>query len=300
MTRVSLISNPSAGISNGGTLLEGVRRRLGETAGRWTEVVLRPGENLTALVRNLAAESDVVLAAGGDGTIRAAAEALYGGSVPLGILPCGTVNVLARELGIPLSDPAAAVDIALGESERCLDVGLHDGEPFLLLCSGGVDSATVGQVNENLKSAVGATAYALAAVGALATFVPPTVRVTIDGVALPPTDIFLVAIGNSSLYGGDLQMLPAARLDDGLLHVVLFTAPPLPAAVRNAAFLPQITDLALGRHTQSDGVLFFHGREITLDSDPPIPLQRDGDLAGETPAVFSIAPGVLRVRAPTL
>ena len=295
---VVLISNPAAGVSGGAAFLEAARRRLGERAGRWLEVAVRPGEDLTALVREVSGDADVVLAAGGDGTVRAIAEALLGGKVPLGILPCGTVNVLARELGIPLGDAADAVDIGLDGREQLLDVGLCGGEPFLLMCSGGVDSATVAQVNENLKSAVGATAYAFAAVGALATFVPPTVTVTIDGVALPPTDVFLVAVGNTSLYGGDLRLLPSARIDDGLLDIVLFTAPPLPTALRNAAFLPQMADLALGRHAHSDGVLLYQGRTVTLHSDPPISLQRDGDLIGETPASFTIAPDALRVKAP--
>ena len=177
-------------------------------------------------------------------------------------------------------------------------MGLCNDEPFLLVCSGGVDSATVAQVNEGLKGAVGATAYALAAIGALATFTPPRVRVTIDGVTLPETDIFLVAVSNTALYGGDLKLLPSASLEDGLLDVAIFTAPPLPAAVRNAAFLPQFADAALGRHEQSDNIWIYQGRRITLESSQPLHLQRDGDLGESTPATFTVAPRALRVKAP--
>ena len=152
---------------------------------------MRPGEDVTKLVAECIPDAETIFVAGGDGTVRAAATALRDSPVPLAILPTGTVNVLARELGIPLNDPMTAVDIGLADGFRAIDLGLCNGEPFLLVCSGGVDSATVAQVNENLKSAVGATAYAFAAFGALATFTPPTVRVSIDGVSLPETDIFL-------------------------------------------------------------------------------------------------------------
>ena len=295
---IYLLSNPASGGAGASLWLDAARRRLGERAGRWTEVVVRPGEDVAALAAELLPDATTVFVAGGDGTVRAAATALRDSDVPLAILPVGTVNVLARELGIPLSDAAGAVDIGLGESERRIDIGLCNGEPFLLVCSGGVDSATVAQVNENLKSAVGATAYAFAAVGALATFSPPTVRVTIDGVALPETDIFLIAVSNTSLYGGDLKLLPAASLEDGLLDIALFTAPPLPAAVRNAAFLPQLADAALGRHLESDNVWIHQGRTIVIESDVPLALQHDGDLGGTTPATFTVAPRALLVKAP--
>lgn len=292
-----LLSNPSAGGSGGaGFALEIARRRLAERLGSWSEVVVRPGEEVSERAQMALRKADLLLVAGGDGTVRAAAAALHHSDVPLGILPTGTVNVLARELGIPLTDPAAAVDIALGESERCCDVGFCNDRPFLLVCSGGVDSATVAQVNLDLKNTMGATAYALAALGALTNFTPPTVSVTIDGKKLPPTDVFLVAIGNTSLYGGDLRLLPDARIDDGLLDIVLFVAPPLPASVRNAAFLPQLADAALGRHAASDSVLFFQGRHITLESAQPVPLQMDGDLAGTLPATIRIDPKSLRIR----
>lgn len=295
-----MLSNPLSGSVNGNAWLDSARRRLGERIGRWTEVMVRSGENITALTQELLPEASTLFVAGGDGTVRAAAQALRGTDVPLAILPTGTVNVLARELGIPLSDPGAAVDLGLSGEERRIDMGLCNDEPFLLVCSGGVDSATVSQVNEGLKSAVGATAYAFAAFGALATFTPPTVRITIDGRALPETDIFLVAVGNTSLYGGDLRLLPAASLEDGLLDIAIFTAPALPASVRNAAFLPQLADAALGRHALSDNVWIYQGKHITLECDEPLLLQRDGDLGESTPATFTVAPQALRVKAPTL
>ncbi len=273
---------------------------MGERLGRWTEVVLRPGEDVTMLTRALLPEAWLIFVAGGDGTVRAAAKALHGTDTPLAILPTGTINVLARELGVSLFDPIAAVDTGLGKEERWIDIGLCNNEPFLLVCSGGVDSATVRQVNENLKSTMGATAYALAAVGALATFTPPKVRVTVDGVALPETDVFLVAVSNLALYGGDLRLFPDAQPDDGLLDIALFTAPALPGPLRNTAFLPQLADTARGRHHQSPNIWTYQGKHITLEADKPLPLQRDGDLGESTPATFTITPRALRIKTPAL
>ena len=297
---IFLLSNPlSGGSSSSSSWLESARRRLGSQVGRWTEVVVRGGEDITALTTSLLPEAELIFVAGGDGTVRAVAQALIHTEVPLAILPTGTVNVLARELGIYALDPATTVDIGLGASTRCIDVGVCNETIFLLMCSGGVDSATVSQVNASLKNAVGATAYAFAAVGALATFTPPTVRITIDGVPLPETDIFLVAVGNTSLYGGDLKLLPAASLEDGLLDIAIFTAPILPVAVRNAAFLPQLADAALGRLAQSDNVWIYQGKEIRLESDQPLLLQSDGDLSITTPALFTLKPRALEVKVPT-
>lgn len=298
--QVILLTNPLAGSSGNTPLwLEVARRRLGEQLGRWSEWVVRPGDDIVALVREAREQTDLLMVAGGDGTVRAAAEGLMGSEVPLAILPTGTVNVLARELGISVTNPEQAVDVCLGESARRIDLGLCNDRPFLLVCSGGIDSATVSQVNLDLKNAVGATAYAFAAISALATFTPPRVRLSIDDKPMVPRDVFLVAIGNTSLYGGDLRLLPNARIDDGLLDLILFTAPALPAAVRNAAFLPQMADIVLGRQEQNENIQLRQGRRILLETDPPIPLQMDGDLAGTTPALLTLAPQALLVKAPT-
>nr|WP_309686078.1 diacylglycerol kinase family lipid kinase [Armatimonas sp.] len=295
-----LLSNPTSGGSNSSSSwLESARRRLGEQVGRWTEVVVRPGEDITAMTTALIPEAELIFVAGGDGTVRAVAQALMNTEIPLAILPTGTVNVLARELGIYALDPATTVDIGLGAHTRVIDVGVCNDSIFLLMCSGGIDSATVGQVNAGLKNAVGATAYAFAAFGALTTFTPPTVRITIDGVALPETDIFLVAVGNTSLYGGDLKLLPAASLEDGLLDIAIFTAPVLPASIRNAAFLPQLADAALGRHAQSDNIWIYQGKDIRLESDQPLLLQSDGDLSITTPAIFTISSRALHIKTLT-
>ncbi|MGC4042821.1 MAG: diacylglycerol kinase family lipid kinase [Armatimonas sp.] len=296
--RAVLLSNTNSGPAAGSTALDQARKRLGERLGRWQEITLRPGEDLLDLAHEAAATADVVLVAGGDGTVRAVAKALQNSGVPIALIPFGTVNVLARELGIPIDDPATAVDVALDGVATPIDIGLCNGEPFLLVCSGGVDSATVAQVNTDIKSAVGATAYAMAAVGALATFTPPRVRIRIDGQELPETDVFLFAVGNTSLYGGDLRLLPGASIYDGLLDVAVFLAPTLPTPVRNAAFLPQLASVALGRHPENDTIHLYRGKEVIIESDKPIPLQMDGDLAGETPAKLTIAPGVLRVMTP--
>lgn len=296
--RAVLLSNMGSGQATGSTALEQARKRLGERLGRWQEITLRPGEDLLDLAREAAAMADLILVAGGDGTIRAVAKALQGTGIPLALIPFGTVNVLARELGIPIDDPATAVDVAIDGIATPIDIGFCNEEPFLLVCSGGVDSATVAQVNTDIKSAVGATAYAMAAVGALATFTPPRVRIRIDDLQLPETEVFLIAVGNTSLYGGDIRLLPGASIYDGLLDIAIFLAPTLSTPVRNAAFLPQLASVALGRHPENDTIQLYRGKQVIIESDKPIPLQMDGDLGGETPARLTVAPGALRIMTP--
>jgi diacylglycerol kinase (ATP) len=297
-TRLVLLSNLSAGPATGSGALEAARARLGERLGRWQEISLRPGEDLIALAQEAAAQADVVLIAGGDGSVRAAAKALQGSEVPLALLPFGTVNVLARELEIPLDDPVAAVDIALDGVPRRIDMGVCNDEPFLLVCSGGVDSATVAQVNLDIKNAVGGTAYAMAAVGALATFVPPRIRLVVDGDTVLESEVFLIAVSNTSLYGGDLRLLPEASIYDGLLDIAVFHAPPPATLIRNAAFLPQLASVALGKHRENSTIQFYRGRNISIESDLPVPFQMDGDLFGETPVHLTLRPATLCVMTP--
>ena len=123
----------------------------------------------------------LVIAAGGDGTVRAVADGLAGTDTALGILPRGTINVLARHLAIPLDNHLAACDICLRGALRRLDLGRAGAHHFLLMCSIGLDATAVGNVNVDIKGWMGAPAYVLSGLATLATYTPPDMAITLDG-----------------------------------------------------------------------------------------------------------------------
>jgi diacylglycerol kinase family enzyme len=142
-------------------------------------------EEAVATLRDATARGvGLVIAAGGDGTLRSAANVLAGTETVLGILPKGTVNVFARELSIPLDDPLGALRIALHGRTRRVDVGCvrvpsrPEGQYFLLMASLGFDATAVDNVNLDVKETMGAGAYVLAGLSTLANYVPPWVTLT--------------------------------------------------------------------------------------------------------------------------
>ena len=180
----------------------------------------------------LAAGADVVVAVGGDGTVRSVATALAGTRVPMGVIPLGTGNLLARNVDIPLSDPATALQVVLTGAERTIDVGrLHvdrwapgedqDGARdhlFLVIAGLGFDAAMVADVDDILKARVGWIAYFFAGIRHLHGR-RVRVRVTLDDGEQQTARVRSLLVGNCGKLPGGITLLPDALLDDGWLDV---------------------------------------------------------------------------------
>jgi len=242
---------------------------------------------------------DVVIVAGGDGTLRAAAEGLAGTDTALGILPRGTVNVLARELFLPLDRIGPALDVCLYGQTRRIDLGRISDRYFLLMCSAGFDARAVHSVRPEVKEVVGAPAYALSAMAALSTFVPPTMNLILDGKPWFPGAAFMVVVANSPAYAGEFRIAPDAEMDDGLLDVILFTAPAAPLPAQRAAFIRQAGAVTLGLAGSDPDVHLIRARQIQIVAEPTTPTQIDGDSLGETPVLVTVAPKALVIRVPS-
>jgi YegS/Rv2252/BmrU family lipid kinase len=235
--------------------------------------------------------ADLVVAVGGDGTVRGCAEGLAGTGVALGVVPQGTANLLARTLRIPGHPKAAlAVALAAGGVDRTIDLAVADGVPFTAMAGIGLDAAVVA--GTKLKHQFGWLAYAMS--GAVHLALPP-VRFTIrldDGAPIEREARSVVA-GNSGLLPGGFSLLPDARLDDGLLDVGVL-APHGPFG------WPRLAARVLTHSHRQDRMLErFKARKVEIAAQALLPREVDGELVAAGHALtVAIAPSALTVRMP--
>jgi diacylglycerol kinase family enzyme len=235
--------------------------------------------------------ADLVVAVGGDGTVRGCAEGLARTGVPLGVVPHGTANLLARTLRIP-GQPKAALAVALdsGSVDRTIDLAVADGVPFTAMAGMGLDAAVVA--GTKLKHQFGWLAYAMS--GAVHLALPP-VRFTIrldDGAPIEREARSVVA-GNSGLLPGGFSLLPDARLDDGLLDVGVL-APHGPFG------WTRLAARVLTHSQRQDRMLErFKARKVEIAAQTLLPREVDGELVSAGHALtVAIAPSALTVRMP--
>ena len=232
---------------------------------------------------------DLVLASGGDGTITACVSGVAGSGVPLGVLPCGTGNLLARNLGLPLSlDEALAV--ALTGSDRRLDVGAANGRPFVVMAGIGFDAEMLDGADERLKSRVGWAAYVLSALRHLR---ERPVRMALRTDGGPPQRRWAsgVIIGNVGSLQGNVRLLPDAVPDDGVLDVAVL------AASGWTRWLWLAADVLLRRKTGR--VAHLTCRELVVQAGRARPWEVDGEVAGTTRQLrVTLEPGCLLARVP--
>jgi diacylglycerol kinase family enzyme len=252
----------------------------------------RPGGELPARALALMEEAAVVLASGGDGTVNSVAGSLVGREIPLAILPSGTTNIIARGLGIP-TDPFAICRLIRGASIAvAIDVAAV-GDRYLLHMGGaGYDAQLMAVTSRAFKRGFGLAAYIL--FGARGLFDQPIVDFTIlvDGRVIHERGwMALVANGGEIMVRG-LHIGPNISSTDGLLDLCLFTAPRPSDAI--LSFLSILT-----RHYHSPYLRYERGQQIEVHADPPLPVEFDGDPAGETPFIVEVLPGALTVLVPT-
>jgi YegS/Rv2252/BmrU family lipid kinase len=268
-----------------------VRRAMTEHG--WAEPLwleTRPDDTGERLARHAVQSGvDLVLASGGDGTVTACAGGVAGSRIPLGVLPCGTGNLLARNLGLPLSLDQA-LTVALTGSDRWLDVGMANGRPFVVMAGIGFDAEMLGGASEELKTRVGWAAYALSALRHLGDR-PARVRLRAD--SGPPRRVRAsgVIIGNVGSLQGGVRLLPDAVPDDGVLDVAVLTARGWVGWLHLAA------DVLLRRKTGRLVHLACH--EVLVDVGRAWRWQVDGEVAGFTRRLrVTLQPGNLLLRVP--
>lgn len=288
--RVLLIANPKAGMSSRTQveLTAWMARLAGHTLA--IEAPESAEDTVKVALRGAAEGYDRILAAGGDGTINRVVSALAETEVPLGIIPIGTVNVLARELGIPL-DPVKALQIGLGDRIRSVDLGTANGQYFALMAGMGFDAKVVSEIVPRLKELFGSLAYVTAGLQTLARYKCSQFYLTFEGRTIR-VPAWMLVVCNAGYYTYQLSIASGARMDDGLLDVIVF-------GEQNALDrLTQIGAVFIGQHVKHPNIRYFQTAALSVSAEPPVRLQLDGDTVGVSPVEIDIRRRALRVMAP--
>ncbi|MCW8085141.1 lipid kinase [Sabulicella glaciei] len=283
-------------------LLVNAKSRSGADAAEDAETALREaglqvtrgecgdGEKLREAIRAAASTVDMVVLGGGDGTMNAAAPALREAGLPLGILPLGTANDLARTLAIPLDIPGAVGVIAAGQA-RPVDLGEVNGQLFFNVASIGLSVAVARELSGAVKQRWGRLGYAIATARAVWRARPFAVELRCGGERRILRSL-QVAVGNGRHYGGGMTVKQDAAIDDGRLDLYSIEA-------RRLWKLALVYPLfRTGRHRLLADVRTASFTEAEIRTRRPMPVNTDGEVTTETPARFRVLRGALRVFAP--
>lgn len=233
-----------------------------------------------------------VVAAGGDGTINEVVNGLAGSNVRLGLLPLGTMNVFASELGIPGNRLRRGWDIIRAGHCRSIDLARANRHYFVQLAGVGFDAQAVAGVDWQSKKNLGPLSYVISAAKVVASRKPPLLRIQAEGV--PTHEGSFVLVGNGRYYGAPLAVFKQAVIDDGKLDVIV---------VRNLGYLDfirYIQGIIMGTHLALKDVKYFQTPRLTVEviSGGDVPFEADGELIGCAPVTFQIAEQPLQVLAP--
>ncbi|MBD2089570.1 lipid kinase [Microcoleus sp. FACHB-1515] len=273
------------------------KQQLGEAVSRLEtlglEVLLvsaKSGEQLGEAIERHRSHIDLVIIGGGDGTLNAAVDSLVKHHLPLGILPLGTANDLARTLNLPTSISEACQVIARGK-QRSIDLGWVNGKYFFNVASLGLSVKITKRLTKQVKQRWGVFAYAIAATQAIRQTHPFAAQIQIDGRETPVRTV-QIAIGNGRYYGGGLAVAADAAIDDQRLDLYSLEIKNWWQMLR---ILPKMRQ---GEHTNFPWVRQLHGREITIQTRDRQQINTDGELTAYTPATFRVIPNAISVFVP--
>lgn len=290
VAEIAVLVNPTSGRGKGARLAGPVTEHL-RAAGlkvRWEAG--RDADEAADLARRWAARGiEGLVVVGGDGMLNLMLQALAGSKTPLGIVPAGTGNDLARTLGIPRTDPLAATDIVIAGHTREVDLAKVDGDWYTTILCAGIDSRINERVNR-LSWPKGRFRYDVSTMVELRDLRPRPYLLEVDGVE-HQIDALTVAVGNTATYGGGVPICPEADPSDGLLDITVIG----PVGYRR--FAPLYLRILRGGHHGHPAITTFRAKQVGLAA-PGVTAYADGERIGPLPVGIECVSAALKVFAP--
>jgi len=247
-------------------------------------------EEATALAREAAEHgAEKIVAAGGDGTLNAVVNGMASHTnVTLGLLPVGTMNVFAREIGLPM-EVRRCWDVILANNTRKVDLGVANGRFFLSNAGVGLDAQVVAETDKEFRKQIGPLSYVIKGLE-IASRPAPEILVQAEG--HEKIQATFVMIGNGRFYGGPFEVFTGGTMNDGLLDVVLFKRMSQWDALR------YLHGLLCGKSQDLRDLVRLRAAKLSVDSVAAVPYEVDGELAGNTPVKFEVKQSALTVLIP--
>ncbi|MDO3412576.1 diacylglycerol kinase [Saccharibacillus sp. CPCC 101409] len=293
MRRARLIYNPTSGREEMRRRLPDILQRLDE-GGIETTVHATTGEGDATRAAADAAQRgyDIVIAAGGDGTIYEVVNGLANQEhrPDLGVFPLGTTNDLSRALGISRQWEDYCDLVLRGES-RPIDVGRANDRYFINIAGGGSLTELTYEVPSRLKTMIGQLAYYFKGVEKMVNLTPMQLKIQAEGQPELEGEFMIFLIGNTNSVGGFEKLMPGAVIDDGLLDVIALKKCNL------AEFIRVVSMAQRGDHFNDPNVVYFRTQRLEVTSPNDVLLNLDGELGGRLPGLFEVLPQHLRVFA---
>ena len=235
---------------------------------------------------------DVVAANGGDGTVMEGAQGIKGSQVPMAILPGGTANLVSVELGIP-KDLHKATEVIINEDSQVkkVDMGKIGDEYFLLRVGMGIAAEKVKMADRDMKDRYGLAAYTIAGLQAIIGSQVARYKLTLDGQQIESEGVTCIIDNAGNMGVSDLKAARDIDMSDGMLDVILIHD-------RGAKAMVSAATSIAGRSPDPAKVQHWQARHITIETDPPLDLQVDGEMRGQTPITVEVVPAVVGVLIP--
>jgi diacylglycerol kinase (ATP) len=266
------------------------RSRVEELAGgSLVYATSRSGEAETLAHRAAGEGYQKIVAAGGDGTVNEVVNGIAGTGATLGLLPIGTMNVFATELGLPTHDLDLCWNIIQEGKVRLIDLPAANRKCFVQLAGVGLDAQVVKETSNKLRRNFGPVSYVIAA-AQIAARPPPLLLIESENASI--NEGSLVLIGNGRLYGGPFPFFKQAVLDDGLFDVVVFKR------LGYLEIIKYLQDVIFSSEIRTPEVEYFQTRRLRVESDESVPVELDGELVGNCPVEFTLQQRALGVLVP--
>ena len=249
----------------------------------------RTGEAEGMARRGVEEGFEKIVAAGGDGTINEVVNGLAGTKATLGLLPIGTMNVFANELGLPVHDLELCWKVIRNDSTRTVDLPKANQKFFVQLAGVGLDAQVVKETSLQLKRNFGPLSYLISA-AQIAARQPP--RLFIQSEDAPIQEGSFVLVGNGRFYGGPFPFFKHAVIDDGLLDVIVFKS------LGYLEIIKYLQDVVFSSEIRVPEIEYFQTRRLRVESQQSVPVELDGEVVGNCPVEFNLHERALRVLVP--